>query len=103
MAKKIETLADLKNAALGILDQATGEVIHSAKMSGYGDDDNGFAPMRIRQYAGEMEALRDLLPECQIRDRMQPAIDALHMATDLNDDAVIVLRMAQDRVRQLGR
>ena len=95
----------MKQAALGILDQAEAEIRQAIRVSGHGDD--GFAPNRIREYAGDLERLRDLLPPSQIRDKMQPAVDSMHRLTMLDTDpqdaqvATQLLSIARRGVRDL--
>lgn len=107
---KIETLGQLKTEALGILDRAESEVRQAIRLSGYdADAKDHFAPHRIREYAGDMEKLRDLLPNSGIRDRMQVAVDGLHRMCMLDQDpqdaqlATQTLNLARATIRELGR
>ena len=107
---RIETLGQLRTAALGILDQAEAEIRQAVRLSGYdAEASNDFAPMRIREYAGDMERLRDLLPPTQIKERMQTAVDAMHRLSMLDADpqdaqlATQTLNLARTTIRDMGR
>jgi hypothetical protein len=104
---KIETLGEWRREALGLMDRAEGEIRKNSRLSGYGGDDFGFTGHRIRSFASEMEALVELLPACQIKDRAKIGVDVLHQLCQFEPgdelSATALLGTARNTLNGLGK